>query len=269
MFVGECEHPRPGGKRCRSRRCSSCGLLWAGDQRRRLLANVTAYGASVALVTVTAPGADVLPWDATGERIEAEARYRWNRTAPARWRDLHRAAAQRARRRHGRFALVALTWEYQRRGALHRHVVIGVGTARERAAAQTYVDALHELRQAHGFGWVDRGRAHGGKRSLEVVPAERAARYVAKYLSPLDAAGKPTISSTAREPDVPGHVAHVSREMTGRTGITMRYLRHVRRCWVLQVDPATGETLQSIAARTSAATGVDDLMSALARLAPT
>lgn len=187
----------------------------------------------MALVTVTAPGRDVLPYDGDTGRVVAESRYRWNRDAPQRWRALHRAAAQVARRRHGRFSMVCATWEYQRRGVLHRHVVIGVASARERAAADTYANALHELRQEHGFGFVDRGRAHGGKRTLEVIPATRAARYVAKYLSPLDAAGKPTMSSTVVEPDVPPHVAHVSVRLTGLTGITMRSLRLRRQLWVV------------------------------------
>ena len=205
-------------------------MLWAGDQRVKLLVNVAAYGGDVALVTVTAPGRDQLPYD--GEMVERTARYRWNRSAPRRWRELHRAAAQIARRKHGRFALVASTWEYQRRGVLHRHVVVGCGTPRERAAADTYAQALYELRQAHGFGFVDRGRKHGGRRSLELVPAERAGRYVAKYLSPLGEHGKPTISLTVREPDVPPHVAHVSRRLTMGTGVTMRSLRARRRDYV-------------------------------------
>lgn len=242
MFVGDCPHPRPGGHRCKSRRCPSCGVLWAGDTRRKLLANTEAYGGSVALVTVTAPGSQQLP--------DGTAMMRWNRTAPVRWRNLHRAASQIARRRHGRFSLVAWTWEYQRRGALHKHVIVGVESARELAAAHTYVDALHQLRERHGFGFVDRGRKHGGKRSLEVIPGDRAGRYVAKYLSPLGEDGKPTLSETVLRDDVPPLVAHVSRELTSRTGVTMRGLRRLRYVFVLareagvhvsRIDLQTGE----------------------------
>lgn len=208
-------------------------MLWAGDQRKKLLVNVASYGGDVALVTVTAPGRNVLPYD--GPMVERSARYRWNRDAPARWRALHRAASQIARRRHGRFALIAATWEYQQRGVLHRHVIVGCRTAAERAAADTYAHALHELREQFGFGFVDRGRKHGGKRTLELVPADRAGRYVAKYLSPLDATtGKPTISATVREPDVPPHVAHVSVKLTQTTGVTMRSLRAMRLRFVLE-----------------------------------
>lgn len=194
----------------------------------------------MALVTVTAPGRDRLP---DGAAMEA-----WNRTAAERWRCLHRAASQRARRKHGRFALVAWTWEYQRRGALHKHVVVGVGSARELAAAHTYVQALHELRGAYDFGFVDRGRKVGGRRMLEVVPPARAGRYVAKYLSPLQD-GKPTLSETVMRPDVPPLVAYVSRSMTSRTGVTMRFLRWRRFAWAMGLPnfhPLTGELVWSI-----------------------
>lgn len=238
QWASPCPKPRPGGHRCKSRRCPSCGVLWAGDTRRRLLANISAYDGPVALVTVTAPGKARLP--------NREAMWRWNTTAPARWRELHRAAAQIARRKHGKLTLLAWTWEYQRRGALHKHPVLGVKTARELAAAHTYVQALHDLAGVYGFGFVDRGRAHGGKRSLEVIPAERAGRYVAKYLSPLDAAGKPTMSETVTRPDVPPLVAYVSRTLTLQTGVTMRYLRWCRLAFVLGIHPDTGELTRPV-----------------------
>jgi hypothetical protein len=72
---------------------------------------------------------------------------------------------------------------------------------------------------------------------------------VAKYLSPLDAAGKPTLSETVTRPDVPPLVAYVSRTLTAETGVTMRYLRWRRRAWVLRLDPDTGETWDSVLAR--------------------
>lgn len=240
-------------------------MLWAGDTRRKLLANVTAYGGSVALVAVTAPGVDGvpfwtrsegswvdvpgwrahrIPWGAPGRADPREAA-RWNRTAPDRWRELHRAAAQAARRRHGRFSLVARTWEFQRRGLLHVHVVLGVATARELAAAHTYVAELEKLRDRYGFGFLDRGRKrHGGRRTLEVVPAERAARYVAKYLSPLTRDGKPSLSETVVRKDVPRSVAYVSTSLTLRTGVTIRWLRFVRYAWVLGISPNTGEVIR-------------------------
>jgi hypothetical protein len=224
----------------------------------------------VSLITITGPGRDLLP-PGTDGRVTLSARTNWNNSAPRRWRELHRAAAQTARRKHGRFSLVAWTWEYQRRGILHKHLVVGVETARERAAAHTYVAELDRLRQRHGFGFVDRGRKHrsSGTRRLEVLSSLVASRYVAKYLSPLDDAGKPSLSDTVTQPDVPALVHYVSRNLTGKTGITMRYLRHVRLCWVLKIDPVTGETRRSIEERMELTGKPDDLVAYLDRLQPT
>jgi hypothetical protein len=220
-------------------------VLWAGDTRVRVLSNTESYGGSVSLITVTAPGRDVLPGP--------EAMHRWNSTAPGRWRKLNRAASQETLRRCGRRpSLLVWTWEYQRRGALHKHLVVGVETAAELAAAHVYVQALHRLASEYGFGFVDRGRRTGGRRCLEVIPARRAGRYVAKYLSPLDSNGKPTMSETVTRPDVPPLVVYVARSLTSKTGMTMRYLRWRRKAFVLglpPIDPATGELLDSIAER--------------------
>jgi hypothetical protein len=201
-----------------------------------------AYAGDVVLVTITAPG--------SARRPDAAAMMRWNHSAPARWRQLHRRAREAARRAGYGVTVVSRTWEYQKRGALHVHVVLGVQTARELAGAHAYADHLTRLRAHHDFGFVDRGRRVGGRRCLEVVPSTRAARYVAKYLSPLDRLGKPTLSETVTRQDVPPHVLYVSRELTRRTGVTMRELRRRRRCHVLGVDPVTGELLRSRLTRT-------------------
>jgi hypothetical protein len=234
----ECPTPR-GGHRCKSRRCPSCGLLWAGDQRKKLLVNISAYGGAVGLLTLTAPGSAELP--------DQAAMWRWNSTAARRWTRMHRLASQTAKRRHGAFTFIGWTWEYQRRGALHKHAILGMESARERAAAHTYALAMEELRQEHGFGFIDGGRRDWRRGGLEVIAAERAARYVAKYVSPLDRrTGKPTLSETVMRPDVPALVVYVSRELTSATGVTMRFLRRVRLCWVLGIDPVTGELVNAV-----------------------
>lgn len=246
LQAGRCPRPRqvrcPDGRwraaRCKRRDCPSCGLLWAGDCRVKLLANIREYAGDVAIVTVTAPGRDVLPYGNDGQAVERAAARRWNRQARHEWRKLHRKASQRAARhahRHGgRWSVVARSWEFQRRGVLHVHVVVPMGTALERLASHVYVDALEELRHRHGFGFVDRGRAkkRGGLwiRALEAIPQERAARYVAKYLGGWKR-GRLEISATVGHPDVPGHVIHVRRELTRKTGVTMRELRARRACF--------------------------------------
>jgi hypothetical protein len=206
----------------------------------KLLSNVTVYGGDVALVTITAPGADRLP--------DRRAMVDWNLAAPPRWRRLHSAARSAAIREGLPVTIVARTWEYQKRGALHVHVIVGVATALELAGAHAYANHLARLRGLHDFGFVDRGRRTGSRRALEVVPAERAARYMAKYLAPIRG-GKLTLSETAQRRDVPPHVLHISRVLTAKTGVTMRSIRWRRRCFMARVDPATGETWASMATR--------------------
>ena len=234
--------------RCRSRRCPSCGLLWAGDARRKLLVNIAEYGGDVTLVTQTAPGADRLP--------DARAMTEWNESAPRRWRRLHTLARTAAVRQGHVVTIVARTWEYQKRGALHVHVVVGVHTAAELAGAHAYVRHLHRLRSGQDFGFVDR--------HLRRATAEVAARYVAKYLAPIRG-GKLTLSETVLRHDVPPHVMHVSRDLTRRTGVTMRSLRWRRRCHMAGVCPDTGETYSSIGER--AAAGEPDAVQRLVKLA--
>jgi hypothetical protein len=124
-------------------------------------------------------------------------------------------------------------------------VAVGLSSAAERAAAQTYVNALSELAGQHGFGWVDRGRRTAGKRVIAVIKGETAGRYLAKYLSPLDATGKPTLSATVTRAEVPANVVYVSTKLTLQSGVTMRFLRHVRLAYVLGIDPRTGEVVRA------------------------
>lgn len=240
--VGRCPRPRhlQNGRtvRCKSRRCPSCGVLWATDTRKRILVNTEAYDGPVVLITITAPGSARLP--------DRRAMHRWNERAPEQWRSLWRAARQATARSCSTPTLLGWTWEYQRRGALHKHLVVGVKTAAELHAAHELAHQLARLRGRHDFGFVDRGRRVGsGRRMLEVIPAARAGRYLAKYLSPLDSAGKPTMSETVTREDVPPLVVYVSRALTSRTGCTMRSLRFRRQLWARGIDPDTGELLQA------------------------
>lgn len=219
--------------RCAKRSCPSCGKLWLGDTRIKVLASCQQLRAAVALVTVTAPGRDVLPWDCTGARVrdaEAEA---WNATAPERWASLHRAAAEAARTggAHGRqpWRVVCRVWEYQKRGVLHLHLVVPYGNSAEAAASTRYVAALVRLAPAAGFGFVDRGRlpqkgARQSSRRLEAVEPHRAAAYVAAYVAS-SGAGKPGIAEVARKQGVPGAIVYVDPNLVRRAGCSMRSLR--------------------------------------------
>lgn len=223
--------------RCACRSCPTCGVLWLGDTRIRVLAAAHSFAGSVALVTVTAPGVDVLPWDASGKRVAAWYAAEWNRTAPARWSALHRAAARAARRRAKElrvdWRLLVKVWEYQKRGVLHLHLIVPAGCPGELAASKAYVDALAGGAAARGFGFVDRGRlpAKGARRSsrtLVPVAPGRAAGYCAAYVASAGA-GKPGIAEVARRQGVPGAVVYVAQALTRRSGVTMRSLRARRR----------------------------------------
>src|SRR4051794_8069829 len=90
--------------RCMRRTCPSYAETWARDTRRRLLDNLSAYPGRAVMLTLTPPGADVLPWDASvcahlglhkhdgrlGCRIVAVVARAWNETAPDRARVLNR-----------------------------------------------------------------------------------------------------------------------------------------------------------------------------------
>jgi len=148
---------------------------------------------SVALVTITAPGEDAgLIWDRAhcshpedercsgpkGCRVVAGAAEAWNEQAPRSWAQLHRAAAQIARRCCGPGPLVAAkVWEVQERGVLHLHLVVPSAPGAERARLDAYVSALERGGPRHGFGFVSVRHRPDGKASKA-----RAAGYCAKYV---------------------------------------------------------------------------------------
>jgi hypothetical protein len=116
------------------------------------------------------------------------------------------------------------TYEYQRRGLLHVHVVLGLATPAQRHAAMLYVAKLEELRSAWGFGFLDE--------KLSSIPGQRAAAYLSSYLV-TGKGHKATVQETVLREDCPTMLVHISRELTQRTGITMRSLRRRRYEWVL------------------------------------
>ncbi len=211
-----CEHPYAVSKhvtvRCRRRDCRGCGRWWTKDQRDKIFKNLAAYEGHTALVTVTAPGKDVLPWDESGERCLAGPLGVWNYLAPKKWRSLHRVASKRARRaaEGQRWCVLVKVWQEQRRGALHVHLVVPMASEAERAGSAAYVAALHENAKAYGFGFVDR--------KLELRSPAKSAGYVARYVA----------SELAMCRNLPGHVVDVARLLTSRTGVTVRRLRAER-----------------------------------------
>lgn len=231
-------------KTCRRRTCVGYAPVWAGDQRTKLFDNLKAVPdlgelatQRVGLVTVTAPGAEVLPWDSQhcaglgvhrcsgtlGCRVDPEAAEVWNASAPDGWRRLHRRAYQRTKQRFPRFWLPARVWELQKRGVLRVHAVVPLGSGMERAAAAFYVQELHALAARYGFGYVDR--------KLEGASAKAAAAYLSSYFV-TGKREKAQLHESVMSPAMPRSIVHVSNRLTQHTGITMRELRFRRFVWV-------------------------------------
>ena len=179
------------GARCRRRTCPGYVKTWLRDQRTVFKAAMSKYPGRATMVTVTAPGKDVFPWDRTrcthpvgercnggkGCRVDSFAAAEWNRTAAKRLRSLNRLARSYARRRFPRGELpevVAYVAQDQARGLLHFHLALGYANPRAVAA---YVDGLQRGLLRHGFGsQLDRGRLSENPQAL--------GSYMARYLDP-------------------------------------------------------------------------------------
>jgi hypothetical protein len=153
-----------------------------------------------------------------------------DRHSRAWWRELNRVCKQRADRAVSRLGydrkggLLLYEWELQRRGVWHLHFVVGLETAVERAWALEYVRAMRVLAPTKGFGFVD------AKPLQHPEPAERVARYLSKYLAKWRPDGSMEITETVT---AAGRTLlnYVSRNLTGKSGVTMRALRDVRIAW--------------------------------------
>jgi len=263
-----CLHWRPPWvARCRRRRCSAYAPIWAKDTMRKLRENLRGYGGLVCMTTVTAPGEEVgLIWDRArcshpadercsgrkGCRVIQSAADIWNRDSRKGWRELNRIAKQHADRRlkllghTKRGGFLAYSWEMQKRGVWHLHVVLGMQTAPEREWARVYVETLRKVGPAKGFGFVD---AKPLERPQE---ARRVAGYLSKYLAKWQPDGTVVVSETVT---AAGRtlLTYVNRDLTTLTGCTMRALRNARLVWAaregyideLRFQP--GELLPAIA----------------------
>jgi hypothetical protein len=229
-----------GVRRCSSRTCPEYAPTWARDTRRRLFVNLEQLKLSV-MFSVTAPGADLYPFDrrfcshsssercsgAIGCRVargEAEA---FNRHAGKWWSELHRAAKTRADRATGfKGKLATRVWEKQKRGLAHLHGVISVESPAHLRWAAAYVGALGELAPRYGFGFVDGWHKVGRK----FWPGVQAAAYLSSYFAG-GRGRKMAITENVLAGDLPRLVVFVGRDLTLRTGCTMRSLRNARRLW--------------------------------------
>jgi hypothetical protein len=151
-----------------------------------------------------------------------EAAATWNKSAPDRWRRLHRRAYQLTRQVGYRPRMLARVWEKQHRGVLHVHPVLAFGTAADRSATHVYVRHLEALAPHYGFGFVER--------KLRSAPAGAAAAYLSAYFV-TGKREKATLHESVTTPDMPRSIIHVSTALTQATGCTMRELRFRRYVW--------------------------------------
>ena len=246
--------------RCRRRTCPEYAPVWARDTLRKLRENLRAYGGKAAMLTLTAPGVDVgLAWDPTvcthgpkttcsgpkGCRVAPRPAGIWNEASRRYWRDLNRVCKQRADRalrgsgaRDFKGHLLAYQWEMQTRGLWHLHFVVGVETPMEMAWASEYVRAMRKLAPVYLFGHVD------AKPLRWARPADHCAGYIAKYLTKRKADGTFGAAETVTTAGL-SLLTYVSRDLTSRTGVTMRALRNARLLWAYRDGhlPALHRTL--------------------------
>ena len=219
------------GRSCKRRSCSYCGRRWARNWETVTRTNLADYGGPVALVSITAPGADVLPWACSREhqhsgpkgcRVEAAAADEWAENAPANYRALRDAARAACKRAGFKPTLLERVWEPQKRGVPHLHLVLGLGSELEKIAAARFVDELARLAPDYLFGFVDR--------KLEPISAREASRYLAGYLTGRSKR-KEGIRSNIADPRMPRSLIWLTPVLTRVTLVTMRRLRYAR--WYL------------------------------------
>lgn len=213
-----------------------------GDQAVRLLDNLVRYQGAVCMVTLTAPGREILPWDRTkcthepgvtcsgllGCVVEASAGRAFNEAAMRRWSSLWDSVRVDCHRKFGAgtVKLLAYAPETQRRGVLHYHVVLGAGNRRERACLRYAARLLAKRADAHGWGKVDDGPAY-----RQLGHAAQAAVYLSKYLVKVDADG--SLRELVLAGEAPRRAVYVSRTLTRVSRCTMRNLRGRRYAYKL------------------------------------
>jgi len=138
------------------------------------------------------------------------------------------------------------TVEPQSRGLDHGHLVLGHASKVEKAFARFFVDALARFAAEHNLGFVDRySHALGGQRQYQGAgQAERAARYLSKYMS------KERASDWLRE-KVGQRVFYVAPWLSRAAGASMRIARLGRRIWAsdhgyCERPRCTGEELEAV-----------------------
>lgn len=241
-FVGTEDDPRQAvaqqtGRRCgRVFRCSCgrCVAIWARDRRRVWSQALKAAPVPLGMLTVTAPGSDLLPWacepgDHLGKcegprgcRVDTRSAWDWNSTSAGRRKRMWRAMTARLTRKGLRRVVYGYVWEPQQRGVGHLHIVVALH------ALPIVLGVLRKLAPAYGFGFIDdaRSRPKGGG-------SEGIARYVAGYLN--GGSKVEQVVAAVERGVIPHRSWYVAPFLTRRTGTNMRLARRVRRWWATRM----------------------------------
>jgi hypothetical protein len=178
-------------------KCAPCAAIKRGDVRAVARSGVPDnIVGMVALLTLTAPGRDVLPWDTdlcghgpgecSGKRgcvVQAHPAMVWHRSLPRRWSWF----VTYVRRMCGQVEFFKV-YEWQERGALHVHVLARLPVG---CSGALFRQACKSAARRWGFGpqcdvrWLPAGSVETEVRPGVVARSPRiaAAGYVAKYCS--------------------------------------------------------------------------------------
>lgn len=196
-----------------------------------LLANLASVPIGV-MTTLTAPGADVLPFDRAkcshhpdvkcsgkiGCKVDEDCADEWESSLPRRWRRLMVAMRRR-------FDTAGLPWPYlgkvhelQRRGVSHIHIPLDYSRPE---AAKFFMRLLKELGPSYGFGFAD----------SHVKPSRGVAfaNYCAGYLG--GGKGEASLVGAASHASDYQRVWSCTPRLTTKTHVTARSLCNGRRLW--------------------------------------
>lgn len=250
MSEGRCPNGTLERPSCKRRNCPVCGPRWARDWQRNLTVNLEHHGGPVAMIAITGPGQDRLPWDEDwcrsrglgerhkhsgkrGCRVETKALEDWCALLQWNWQRLRQAARLACKRElehkigEGNPAAVpawvmARVWEPQKRGVPHLHLVVPYGTFDEKRSADCFRKHLARLATKYDFGAVQ------GK--LAPIEGREAARYVANYLAGRSGK-KSSIRENIADPRMPRSLLWLTPRLTRETLVNMRTVRRARHLW--------------------------------------
>lgn len=233
-------------RNCGRRWCPLVHRTWLRDREAVIRRALQEHGGPFLVIAITQthrPGW----WDCDGSghprlpcsgvrgcRVRAEVVERENELFSKRRRALlnhARTWALRGMKRAGyevqaSACILVQTVEPQSRGLDHGHIVLGHATKVEKAFARFFVDGLARFAAGHGLGFVDRYSHALWKQRDYQGPgqAERAARYLSKYVSKERAADWLRAKAGQR-------VFYVAPWLSRTAGASMRIARLGRRLW--------------------------------------